>query len=354
MSTTYAYKRFDPDNDILATEQTAKQGLFAGATTLISASTTVGIIIETSTTSTAYFCKLTSSNGVEGSFDVCTVAYGFSGSAASYANTSQSLAVYNQFTNFFVGRNGTESCDFQFSPTTNASTSVARGFNAITFYRERYQDQLEPGTWQIDFRTAGGQSIPAGASWSLVDGAATSSNPLVRYGLRGRWDYVFSGSRKVGSTLGTIFSSEPLGLVFHDYGTIILHCGTALPAGVAASVTGWITGVTSSIGAYNGESAASAAIAINKMVGYGTTRLKSSLYFCRLGNRENNFSQNPTYYDPSTGLISNADLKNSPRTYITTVGLYNDQDELIAVGKVETPIEKSFTKETILSAIINF
>jgi len=337
MANVYSYKRFDPEEDILRTEKVAVAGLFITTSSI----STGSIGFETSSVSSTYFTKITGSSSTEGTYDIATIAYGKSGSLNW---TTESLTIYNQFTNFFVGRDGTGSCDFNFSATAGASSSATTGFMAILLARDRFEDQLQPGTWQLRIFS----QLPAtDATYSFTDGAATSSEPVIRYGARGRYDYLYSGSRKIGSTLGTLGpTTEPFGIVYYDYGAIILNS--------AKQPITW-TGSLGTVGGANKSSSNEfAKTGIQEICGYGKSNLKSTLYFCRLGNKEFNFSQNPTYYNPSTGVILNSDLKNSPRTYVTTIGLYNDREELIAVGKTEAPIEKSFEKEAVIACRMDF
>jgi hypothetical protein len=77
-------------------------------------------------------------------------------------------------------------------------------------------------------------------------------------------------------------------------------------------------------------------------------------------NRDFNYSNNPTYvYDGTDGIhskgtIRNIDFINDPRTYITTIGLYNDSNELVAVAKLSRPAVKSFDSELLLKIRLDF
>ena len=83
-------------------------------------------------------------------------------------------------------------------------------------------------------------------------------------------------------------------------------------------------------------------------------------YFIRIKNRDFNYSNNPTYvYDGTDGThakgtIRNTDFVNDPRTYITTVGLYNDNNELVAVAKLSRPAIKTFDTELLIKTRLDF
>ena len=65
-----------------------------------------------------------------------------------------------------------------------------------------------------------------------------------------------------------------------------------------------------------------------------TTELNSTIYFCRAGANEFNYSSNPTYLDSSQIRVKEI-TTDDPVSYITTVGLYGANNELLAVGKTK-------------------
>ena len=83
-------------------------------------------------------------------------------------------------------------------------------------------------------------------------------------------------------------------------------------------------------------------------------RLSSTHFFCRAGNKEFNFSNNPTFFTGSTGEFTNATFFKDPKSYITTVGLYNDANELLAVAKLSQPVLKSYSREALIKVKLDF
>lgn len=84
-------------------------------------------------------------------------------------------------------------------------------------------------------------------------------------------------------------------------------------------------------------------------------------YFVRVKNRDFNYSNNPTYvYDGTEdniharGTIRWPDFISDPRTYVTSVGLYNDNNELVAVAKLSRPALKSFDNELLIKVRLDF
>ena len=70
-----------------------------------------------------------------------------------------------------------------------------------------------------------------------------------------------------------------------------------------------------------------------------TTELNSTIYFCRANHNEFNYSTNPTYITNSKIVVKDSTL-DSPIAYITTIGLYSSDNELLAVAKLSEPIKK--------------
>lgn len=82
--------------------------------------------------------------------------------------------------------------------------------------------------------------------------------------------------------------------------------------------------------------------------------LTSNFVFVRARNAEFNYSQNPTFIDSTTGGVRFTDFITAPQTFITTVGLYNDNGDLLAVAKLSKPLKKDFTKEALIRVKLDF
>jgi hypothetical protein len=83
-------------------------------------------------------------------------------------------------------------------------------------------------------------------------------------------------------------------------------------------------------------------------------KVKSTHYFVRVKNQEYNFTNNPTFVTGSEGDLAEPTMIGDPTTYITTVGLYNDNKDLLAVGKLSKPLQKKFTKEALIKMKLEF
>ena len=76
--------------------------------------------------------------------------------------------------------------------------------------------------------------------------------------------------------------------------------------------------------------------------------------FVRVKNSEFNYSENPSFISGSTGEVIYSNFINAPQTYITTVGMYNDMNELVAVAKMSRPLLKDFTKEALIRVKLDY
>jgi hypothetical protein len=119
--------------------------------------------------------------------------------------------------------------------------------------------------------------------------------------------------------------------------------------------------ISSTAGQYHQSGSASGSLklfdALNKGADFQARRtenVSTSHYFVRANNREFNFSNNPTFVTGSVGAFVNSSFERDPKVYITTVGLYDDANELLAVAKTSKPIEKSFDKEIAIKVKLDF
>jgi hypothetical protein len=234
-------------------------------------------------------------------------------------------------------------------------------FYAININRARYKERLDPGNISIDL------SGSIGEITLIDDSGGTDENVTTA----GRVYNLVEGDLNIGSALTSsitsysdITSSQGYGLFYPDMGIILLN-PTALKNKVGADLA---AATTSSVGVYHNNSLSgstysnlSGSMALLKALAKGadfqvrrTENVSTSHYFVRANNREFNFSNNPTFVTGSVGAFVNSSFERDPKVYITTVGLYDDANELLAVAKTSRPIEKSFDKEVAIKVKLDF
>ena len=84
-----------------------------------------------------------------------------------------------------------------------------------------------------------------------------------------------------------------------------------------------------------------------------TTELNSTIYFCRVGHNDFNYSSNPTYLENSKIRVKNK-TTDAPVSYITTVGLYSADNEMLAVAKLSEPLRKDPTNDITLRVRLDY
>lgn len=88
--------------------------------------------------------------------------------------------------------------------------------------------------------------------------------------------------------------------------------------------------------------------------GRSSEKVKSTHFFVRVKNQDYNFTNNPTFTTGSEGDLAQPTMIGDPRVYVTTVGLYNDNKDLLAVAKMSKSIQKSFTNELLIKVRLDW
>jgi len=160
---------------------------------------------------------------------------------------------------------------------------------------------------------------------------------------------IISGSNGTAySGTGYSTASGSYGLFLPDIATIILN-----PLAISAD-TGVTPTRTSDTNTYNNRALFNALnLGANFQLNSEET-VSSDYVFVRPRNAEFNYSENPSFISGSTGDVLYSSMINSPQSYVTTVGLYNDTNELLAVAKLSTPLTKDFTKESLIRVKLDF
>ena len=204
---------------------------------------------------------------------------------------------------------------------------------------------MDPGNWELHIS---GSSITQ--PFKFIDDSGATTSPEVNQG--GRVFNVVSGSISSGvATTNTTAANQPgggYGLFYPDLGVIVLN-GPVL--NVSAS---FIAQSGSNVNGNNNETFFERIKVAGKFQSRREEVITSQHYFCRVPNKEFNFSSNPTFTSGSDGSFTNATFFKNPKTFITQVGLYNDNNELLAVAKLSKPLLKSYSREAIIKVKLDF
>ena len=232
----------------------------------------------------------------------------------------------------------------------------------IKVKRDRYGTSLDPGNWELPISrltdgngaTTGSSTLNLIASQSLYSGSfiyvdATTQISDVR--LTNKVYDVVQGTLEAGQlSSGTI-----IGNFYPNHGAIVLS-GLTLDADYDFNTNRNIE--VNGYNPYRLFSAISASSAPNTYtdasgdaIGFKGRRLEvnhSKIFFIRVKNSSFNYSNNPTYVSGSEGVIID-DFKLNEKAYITSVGLYNNKKELLAIGKCSQPVIKTPTEESLFT-----
>ena len=279
-----------------------------------------------------------------------SVAYGHlegSGSLTGDSDYAASKAVYRQLRNLLLPQN-----QEQFAFGTGDTTS--KSIFAISMNRSRLKEKMDPGNWELRLSGSNGKVM------KLIDDSGATGDPNVK--ATQREFNIKSGSIESGVAVSG--STEYFGKFFPETGILILNTDLLVGAGGAdtagaISMSGFHT-ESNTEGVSPDYIGGNSAIFYNAISGaeYFASRreeqIKSTHYFCRVKHNMYNHSQNPTYFTSTDGTLTVPSFKTDPKSYITTVGLYNATNELLAVAKLSRPILKSTSREALIKVRLDF
>jgi hypothetical protein len=354
---------FNQSTDVVANQKTlVTTGLFANSSGSIN---TMYTSSAQSDTSKQYYYAVYKDNpsSTTSAGSQFAVAFGHRLGSGSYSagqlNDSATKAVYSQYKQLLLNPGDTT---FTFGSSGNADSIYV-----VNFDRSRLRDRLDPGNWQISLAQLSGSfytnnihtgsnvkvAMPGASVISLIDDSG-DTDQSVGFSAAGRVYNIISGTLTNG---GYTVNNDYVyyGLAYPDMGMLILD-GNMLDASASFNT---VTG--SSIAGDNAWkllTSISGAMAINGTVNSFQARneevVNSTHYFVRVKNGEYNFSNNPSFTTGSVGEFSQATFIGDPKTYITTVGMYNDNQELLAVAKLSKPVQKSFQNEALIKVKLDF
>jgi len=343
------FTKFDQLNDVVANQtETVTAGLWsddvAGLTTYFSSS-------AQTTTQRRYYVDVYQSNpDATGSAVQFSLAYGHalgSGSSAQGTlNDSPSRAIYSQYRQLLLSANT--------SRFITAGSGSTDHIYALNFKRNRLRERLDAGNFELPLTSI--TSRATNATGSVVTGSSVikliddSSIASATVGDSGRVYNIVSGSL----TNGVYSSAAPVyyGLAYPDHGVLVFD------AKMLDQQLGFATNTGSNSEGNNHfvlyHSIKGAGGLSNEFLARNSEKITSTHYFVRIKNAEYNFSNNPSFVTGSVGQISQTTFVGDPKTYITTVGLYNDSQELLAVAKLSQPLLKSFQREALIRVKLDF
>jgi hypothetical protein len=352
-----SYKRFDAEDFVVSTDSITSTLWSTGNPTLTEFYTSS---IQEGGSSGNYYLAIyqTSSNDSNSKIQFDVVYCDSLGSGSELYNDivdgySPTRTLYGQYRSLILED---ETQNFLFGASANFSYSPCGGtiidptliigdhFWVLSIERACYKESLFPGSLNLTVEGPGGAY---GTTVTLTD----NSNELTANTFIGstRVFQLVSGSNGTGAATGSYTpSSGSYGMVFPDLGLIMLNpYALDYAVGITPNRSYNSDGLNNQL-LYTAISGG-ASFSLNSQ-----ETITSDYVFVRARNSEFNYSENPSFITGSTGEVIFDNFINNPQSYITTVGMYNDTTDLLAVAKLSRPLIKDFTKEILVRVKLDF
>lgn len=272
------------------------------------------------------------------------VAYGHRKGSGSYGdpntvgqnqNDTPTRAIYSQYKNQLLPPTDTA---FTFGNDTPDDILV------INVARARFRQKIDPGNWEL--RIASG-ALSSTAYSSFIDNSGEEETPTLNEA--GRVIGIYSGSGAVTA------SNTVYGLFYPDHGVMVFNAKRlkdelGLPFNSSSAATLSAAGVQPK----NSVTASMFISASTYFAARSQEKVTSTHYFVRVTNKAFNFSNNPTFVTGSTGTFAHASMLRNPSVYITTIGMYDNNNRLLAVAKLSKPLLKSFNREALIKVKLDY
>jgi hypothetical protein len=333
-----SFNRLAPEDFVVSSDSVTAPLWTAGAPTL---TTVYSSSVQEAGSSGNFYLNIYQTASTDAAAEVqFAVAYGdLLGSGSSWYNAavpgaSPTRTTYGQYRTLVLGD---ENSNFIFGGVTSSN------FWVISVDRNRYKESLLPGTMTLLLSGSGGKL-------SLTDNSNISVTTV--FNEAGRVYQLVSGSAGTvytgSNSNGYSPSSGSYGWFLPDIGTLLLH-----PTAISSSIR--VNASRSS----NSDGLNYRTLYTSLNLGGGFTAnsqetISSDYIFIRARNAEFNYSENPSFISGSTGTVIYSSFINNPQTFPTTIGLYNDTNELLAVAKLSRPLLKDFTKEALVRVKLDF
>jgi len=339
-----SFKRFDPQDIVISAESVTAP---VWSNSVIELATFFTSSAQVAGASGQYYYNVyqTASDDTTAAVQF-SVAYGdVVGSGSLHFNlavsgASPSKTIYGQYRSLVLGD---EEGNFVFGSETGSH------FYVISIDRARYKEKLLPGTFSL-LLSGSGEDVFLNLTDNSQVATTTNFNDAGRVFdvVSGSLGNVYTGVNATGHSAG----SGSYGFFLPDVGIIILN-GKALDGSAADG--GLNLGTIRSM---NTEGSGSEKLfnAIKKGASFkinSEETISSNFVFVRARNAEFNYSANPSNVTGSGELRHNV-MVNNPQAYATSVGLYNDNNDLLATAKLSRPLLKDFTKEALVRIKLDF
>lgn len=278
----------------------------------------------------------------------------------------EKIDIYRQFAQQLLG-----SADARFYSPYDSTSQVDAIDDAIfiCFKRLFSRDGIQRDTFAMKLNTS--------ASHLSNNFYLNGVNPSIITDIGASSQRGYTAGGNIGNLVDATKTTNKLGLLYYDRGIAVLNASKVFyndqiihgvisamnsnPAGLTTVSGSFIPGfiVSSSIDdiidhVCNSRFGSSAETAITFQ---NITNINSTLFFCRSNAEDFNYSSNPTYTDSDNRIVvidPGQEDSQSSFTFVTSVGLYDKEDNLLAVAKLSRPIEKSAERDLTIRVRLDF
>ena len=355
-------------------EEVVTKGLFAGNTGSLTTMFSSSLLTATQKTYYQEIFSTADPNNSANANSELSIAYGhYNGSGSkditgNLNNDTPSRAIYRQYANLLLAPN-----DKKFTINGVDTDSIY----VLNFNRSRIREKVDPGNFEINLAQLSGSMGVApdfdnhehtgsnvklaglGRYLSVIDDS-TINDPAAGEG--GLVYSLVSGSIDGGTSIFNSSSPTYYGLLYPQHGVAILD-GNQLDKDISlgglnfGTVSGSLVQGDNAVKLYHSISSSHGLVDSTRTGGIqarSSEKITATYYFVRVKNGEYNYSNNPTFTTGSLGEVTYASFASDPQVYITSIGLYSSNRELLAVAKLSQPLLKSFTREALIKVKLDF
>ena len=294
---------------------------------------------------------------------------GLSASANSPLQNTKKINIYNQMAQVLVGYDETGAIrEFDEDGDLAGGTKLQEVY-FINFSRLLTKDEIKKGSVSLSFATGSSPQdavTGSGGGWMDIEDTNAQNDfrinsPAGEYGIlkvaaSSSAPFAPNSNGEAPTADGKYpQNGTAVGLIYYQAGIAVLTAsifnGTFGPMENHPNNTGSVAAVLA--GATIEDNSTGLRNRMLDLSFNNTTELNSTIYFCRANHNEFNYSSNPTYLTDSKLNVKNKQ-QDSPVSYITTVGLYSADNELLAVGKLSEPLKKTPETELTIRTRLDF
>ena len=286
-------------------------------------------------------------------------------SDASYTQNSKKINIYNELSQISVGYDITGSV-LRFDEDGDILAG-GRKINEAVFFnftRLLIKDEIKKGTVSLTMGVTSSYATPFGATVTITDAGGVNdfrvNSPVGEYGV------LYASGSVIETTApqySTTYSAAACGLIYYQTGLMVLSSSlfnSLANGGILTNANGSSemdsVGNTINAALTGSQISGNADNLRHRMQNVqfnNTVELNSTIYFCRANHNEFNYSSNPTYLSSSQIRVKQVS-SDEPISYITSVGLYSENNELLAVGKLSEPLKKTPANEFTIRTRLDY